>query len=85
MSKYTKLLKKILSGRQDASIDFSDIVSMLRAFGFLERIRGSHHIFYRDDIAEILNIQPNGSKAKQYQVKQIREIIVKYKLEAAYE
>ena len=29
---------------------------------------------------EIINIQPNGSKAKAYQVKQVREIIVKYKL-----
>lgn len=49
-------------------------------FGFECRIKGSHHIFYRSDISEIINIQPNGSKAKAYQVKQIRELIIKYKL-----
>lgn len=42
--------------------------------------KGSHHIYYREDIPEIVNIQPNGSKAKPYQVKQVRQIIVKYKL-----
>ncbi|MHB8125431.1 MAG: type II toxin-antitoxin system HicA family toxin [Desulfitobacteriaceae bacterium] len=45
-----------------------------------ERISGSHHIFHKDDMDEIINIQPNGSKAKPYQVKQVRQIILKYKL-----
>ena len=52
---------------------------MLR-LGFDERIRGSHHIFTRDAVAEILNIQPKGVKAKPYQVKQVRHVILKYKL-----
>ena len=48
---------------------------------FTERIKGSHHIFTKDGIDEILNIQPlKDSKAKAYQVKQLREIILKYKL-----
>jgi predicted RNA binding protein YcfA (HicA-like mRNA interferase family) len=81
MSKHDKLVQKILSGRQDRSIDFSDLVTLLHALGFSLRINGSHHIFFREDIAEILNIQPDGSMAKPYQVKQIRDIIVKYKLE----
>jgi hypothetical protein len=46
--------------------------------GFKERIRGSHHIFSRHDIPEILNLQPKGTKAKRYQVKQVRGILVKY-------
>jgi hypothetical protein len=50
-------------------------------FGFNERIRGDHHIFARDGIAEILNLQPLASeKAKPYQVKQVRNVIVRYKL-----
>jgi hypothetical protein len=46
------------------------------------RRNGSHHIFYREGVVEIINIQPDGSKAKAYQIKQIREIVLKYKLEA---
>ena len=47
---------------------------------FAERIRGSHHIFSREGVAEILNLQPKGSKAKAYQVKQVREVIVSHGL-----
>jgi len=42
--------------------------------------RGSHHIFTRSDVEEILNLQPRGSKAKPYQVKQVRTILVEYRL-----
>jgi hypothetical protein len=52
----------------------------LITFGFKERIRGEHHIFSKDDVDEILNLQPLGSKSKAYQVKQVRNIILKYKL-----
>jgi hypothetical protein len=48
--------------------------------GFEKRIRGSHHIFTKEGIEEILNIQPKDGKAKAYQVKQIREAILKYRL-----
>jgi predicted RNA binding protein YcfA (HicA-like mRNA interferase family) len=48
--------------------------------GFQERIRGSHHIFSKDGVEEILNVQPRGAQAKPYQVKQVRSVIVKYKL-----
>jgi predicted RNA binding protein YcfA (HicA-like mRNA interferase family) len=53
---------------------------LLRRLGFSERIRGSHHIFTREDVAEILNLQPKGAKAKPYQVKQVRGVIVRYRL-----
>ena len=48
--------------------------------GFAERIRGSHHIFSKEGVEEILNLQPKGGKAKAYQVKQVRHVILKYKL-----
>lgn len=51
------------------------------ALGFDERIRGSHHIFTKDEVEEILNLQPKGSKAKTYQVKQVRRVIDDYDLE----
>lgn len=50
------------------------------ALGFVERVKGSHHIFTKPDVAEILNLQPRGSLAKPYQVKQVRTVIVRYKL-----
>jgi hypothetical protein len=46
------------------------------------RINGSHHIFSGVDMDEIINIQPKGSEAKPYQVKQVRELMTKYNLEA---
>jgi hypothetical protein len=80
MPKHDKLIEKILSGTSDSNISFKELCSMLIAFGFDERIKGSHHIFSRLGIEEIINIQPQGSNAKAYQVKQIRKLIRKYKL-----
>jgi hypothetical protein len=80
MSRHDKLLLQILRGTSDANISFEGLRSLLRVLGFHERIRGSHHIFTREGIEEILNLQPRGSLAKAYQVKQVRQVIVKYKL-----
>jgi len=80
MSQKEKLLEQILSGRSDANIDFNDLLSMLDHLGFQQRIRGSHHIFTRQGIEEILNLQPKGAKAKVYQVRQVRRMILKYRL-----
>jgi hypothetical protein len=44
------------------------------------RVRGSHHIFRREGVAEKINLQQDGNKAKPYQVRQVRNILVKYKL-----
>jgi hypothetical protein len=80
MGKFDKLLLQILSGTSDKNVAFSDLCWLLKRFHFEERIRGSHHIFTRDDIEEIINVQPKGNHAKPYQVKQIRTVILKYKL-----
>ena len=80
MAKHEKLLERILLGRSDASIAFSDLRGLLRGLGFDERIRGDHHIFTSDGVAEIVNLQPIGAKAKTCQVRQVRAIILKYKL-----
>ncbi len=85
MSKIGKIIFLILSGRSDANIDFTDLCRLLNKLGFNERIKGSHHIFTKDSVAEIINIQPIGSKAKAYQVKQVRNLILKYKLGASDE
>ena len=76
---HRRLLLQLLHGASDANIRFSDM-SLLRDLGFQERVRGSHHIFTREGIEEILNLQPRGSMAKPYQVRQVRNVIVRYKL-----
>lgn len=81
MSKQSELLVKILSGRSDANISFPDLCQLLSILRFNQRIRGDHHIFAREGVEEILNLQPKGSKAKPYQVKQVREVLLRYKLE----
>ncbi len=80
MGKYSKLWIKILSGRSDGNIGFTDLCEFLLHAGFEERIKGDHHIFTRNGIEEIINIQPAKNKAKPYQVKQIRKLLVKYKI-----
>ena len=80
MGKYDKILLKILSGLSDKNISFLELCNILNYLGFEERIEGSHHIFYKDGIKEILNLQPKNSNAKAYQVKQVRNIIVQYKI-----
>ena len=80
MGKYSKLRDAVLSGTSDGNIDFSSLCQLLTRLGFEMRRRGSHHIFTREGVAEIVNIQPKGSKAKAYQVKQIRNLLVDYRL-----
>jgi hypothetical protein len=80
MSRLQKLLFGLLTGRSDQSFRFSDLLKLIAYFEFDIRIKGSHHICSRADVAEIINLQPVGSMAKPYQVKQVRELIVKYKL-----
>jgi hypothetical protein len=77
---YDELLSRILLGTSDANIPFSKLRNLLRRLGFSERIRGDHHIFTKNGVEEIINLQPQGNKAKPYQVKQVRNVIVKYHL-----
>lgn len=79
MTKRDKLFTKILSGVSDANIQFYGMCQLLKKLGFEERIRGSHHIFTREAVEEILNLQPKGTNAKPYQVKQVRIVFLKYK------
>ena len=85
MSRIDKIRDKILFGLSDTNIDFEDLCHLLIILEFSERIKSSHHIFTKVGIDEIINIQPIGSKAKAYQVKQVRNLILKYKLGAGNE
>lgn len=81
MTRADRLLERVLLRTSDADIPFAGIRHLLKALGFEERIRGSHHIFAKNGIEEILNLQPRRGRAKSYQVRQVRHVIIKYKLE----
>ncbi len=80
MGRHEKLLLSILCGTKDSNISFSDLRSAMDDLGFTCRIKGDHFIYTKPNIEEIINIQPVGSKAKPYQVKQVRNLILKYGL-----
>ena len=78
MNQYGELRQRILSGRSDANIRFDELRAFLLRLGFVERVRGSHHIFRKEGIRERLNLQRDGSHAKPYQVRQVRQIILRH-------
>jgi hypothetical protein len=80
LSKHEKLLDVIVRGTSDASIRFDKLCGLRKHLGFVERVRGSHHIFTKDGVEEILNLQPRNGLAKPYQVRQVRNIVLKYRL-----
>ena len=53
---------------------------MLHRLGFVERVKGDHHIFAKRGVPEILNLQPKGSHAKPYQVAQVRDVLLRHRL-----
>ena len=80
MRKPEKVLDKVLRATSDANIPFDDLQGLLLHLGFEERIRGSHHIYRKEGVEEKINVQRDGNKAKPYQVRQVRAIILKYNL-----
>jgi len=81
LGKREKLFELVLGGRSDSNIRFDDLRRLLLELGFSERIKGSHHMFAREGVDEQVNLQRDGSKAKAYQVKQVRAVILRYHLE----
>ena len=80
MAEHEKLYEHILVRRSDANVPFAGLCALLKKLGFEERIRGDHYIFTMGQAEEILNLQPKSGKAKPYQVKQVRGVILKYNL-----
>lgn len=69
--RWRRTLARVLDGAHDAAIRFDDLRTLLRRLGFDEQIRGSHHVFRRDDVPERLVLQRDGSSAKLYQVRHL--------------
>lgn len=80
MAKHEKLLQRILLGKSDSSVSFEDLRKLLIYLGFVERIRGGHHIFVKEGVMDMINLQRDKKMAKAYQVRQVRSVIVQYGL-----
>jgi len=57
-----RVLAMVLSGRSDANVAFPDLLNLLQALGFSERIRGGHHIIWMTGVIEIINLQPRDKR-----------------------
>ena len=82
MSKWDKFRSRLMSGQADNNINFDDLCNYLELLGFVLRPsrKSSHRIYTKEDIQQIVNLQPIGSGAKAYQVKQVRELIEQCRL-----
>ena len=72
--------ERVLSGQADANIRFDDLRSYLLQLGFAERVRGSHHMFRKAGVPELINLQRSGAEAKPYQVRQVRQTVLRHGL-----
>jgi hypothetical protein len=80
MTTSSKDFERVLSGRADANIRFDDLRNLLARLGFEERSRGSHYVYVREGVQELINLQRDGHMAKPYQVRQVRTVITRYGL-----
>jgi hypothetical protein len=75
-----RLLDRILRG-DVANVDFGDLVRLVTSVGFEEvGGRGSHRVFARVGVEELLNLQEEKGQAKRYQVRQVAAVARRYGL-----
>lgn len=79
MGKAGRLIEQL---RQNVrNVRFEDLCRLARLYGFRERgRRGSHRVYVREGVAEILNFQEFKGRAKPYQVRQLLQVIERYGL-----
>ena len=76
-----KIYESVISGKADNNIKYTDFQNLIIDLGFeFKRQKGSHKIYFHNGIKEFMNIQSDGNKAKDYQVKQLRNIVLEHNL-----
>ena len=80
MSRRDKFVAKLMSGKSDAGLDFAQLATLLRSLGFDARTEGSHHVFTKQGVEELINLQPDGRHVKPFQAKQVRAVLAKHRL-----
>ncbi len=67
--------------RNPKNVRFEDLCRAAETFGFRFRGgKGSHRVYVRQGVVELLNFQNVGGKAKPYQVYQLLKVIEDYNL-----
>ena len=76
-----KVYEAVMGGKSDHNIRYGDFQNLIVNLGFdFVRQNGSHTHYKNKDINKRMNTQADGTKAKAYQVKQLRDIITMYGL-----
>ena len=76
-----KVYEAVVNGNSDNNIKYTDFQTLIVDLGFEpKRQKGSHTMYFNDSINEFMNIQKDANKAKNYQVEQLRNIIIKHNL-----
>lgn len=76
-----KTYNDVISGKSDNNIRFTEFRNLIIDLGVdFKNQNGSHMVYYHKGINERMTVQNAGSKAKGYQVRQLRNIIVKHGL-----
>lgn len=67
--------------RNPKNVRFETLCQAVELFGFkFKGGKGSHKIFVKEGVKELLNFQNVSGKAKPYQLKQFLKIVEKYNL-----
>jgi hypothetical protein len=75
-----RLLERILSGSA-GNVDFADLINLVESLGFREiGGKGSHRVFARPGVYELVNLQEDKGQAKRYQVRQVAALARRYHL-----
>ena len=75
-----KLLRRLARGDL-SNVAFRDMQALVEAFGFeVARVSGSHHIYARSGVRELVNLQEVKGQAKPYQVRQFLRLVERYGL-----
>jgi hypothetical protein len=75
VSKQEKLLDRLRDSQRDNSWSFAELCQLLQNLGFEMRQSGSHHFFRKSGLVDVINLQPRGNEAKEYQVRQARKVL----------
>jgi hypothetical protein len=79
MTRRRKLIEKVRNN--PAGVRFQEICLLAGHLGFTKRGgKGSHVVYEKDGVEEILTFQDREGMAKPYQVKQLLAVIEKYRL-----
>lgn len=79
MTKKEKLIDRIRNNPK--GVRFEDACKLAMLYGFEEKGgKGSHRVFAKKGVKEIINFQNVGGEAKPYQVRQLLMIIERYGL-----